>query len=220
MLGRVLLLAAAALGGGAAAIGRKALNRKIENQLPVEIEAARSQAIVELNKKIGQVISERLSVFTLTLCVKAGLVGAFYLLFAAGHLSAAGLKIVGAALITFFVLRDALKTLPYMAPALRHIRRHRWNPRRALKEFIAGVAFERAYAAAMVAMETGPNRLWLAFSKYTAHSISNEVGEAVADVARTTSFRRIKQRAFVAVSLALVMFAAYIFFFMVTIGAA
>lgn len=219
MLGRLLLLAAVAIGGGVAA-GRQALNRKIEKRLPVEIEAAQAQAIAELNKEIGQVISERLSVFTVTLCVKAALVGGFYLLYAEDQLTAAGLKIIGAALIAAFLVRDALRTLPYMAPALRLIRRHRWNARRALKDFIAGVAFERAYAAAMTAMETGPNRWWLAFSKYTAHSISSDVGEAVAEVARTTRFERVKWRAFVAIGLALVMFAAYVFFFTITIGAA
>ncbi|WDI32691.1 hypothetical protein PUV54_05705 [Hyphococcus flavus] len=219
MIGRLLLIAAMAI-GGAAAYGRRAVDREIEKRLPAEIEIARTRAIAELDKHINEVISERLVSFGLSLGVKAGLVAAIYLLFAEGHLTHQGLLIVTSALIAVFVLRDALRTLPYMAPAWRHIRKHRWNPRKALVEFVAGIAFERAYAEAMLAMETGPARYWLAFSKYNAHSISSEVGEAVADVARQTSFSRMKWRAIIAALLAAAMFAVYVTFFLLTVGAA
>lgn len=210
---------AAALGGGAL-LSRSAINKRIEKRMPVEIETARAIAVAELEKQIGQVISERLLNFTLSLTIKAGLIGISYLLYAGGHLSLWGLKSVVAFLIAVFIVRDAVKTLPFVAPAYKIVRRHRWSPRAALIEFVAGVAFERAYAETMIAMETGPNKLWIALSKYSAHSLSENVAEAVADVARSTNFENAKKRALLASFLALFMFAAYISFFFVTVGAA
>ena len=204
--------------GGAAMVGRNVVNRQIEARLPAEIETARHVAIVELDKRINQVVVERLVSLGLNLLIKTGLVGAVYLLFAQGHLTATGLKIVVAVMIAGFVLRDLSKTLPYLAPALRLMRRHRMDPRRIAKELVAGIAFERAYAETMIAMESGPNRLWLALSKYTAKSISSDVAAAVADVARTTSFRRAKGRIIMALITAVAMLAAYAAFFILTIG--
>ncbi len=216
MLVRVLLMAASL--GGAALMGRRAINRQVEQRVPVEIAAARKIAVTELDKEISQVIVERLVSFALSLLIKAGLIGVVYLLFAQGYLTAPGLRIVVSILIVGFILRDIAKTLPFVAPALQLIRRHDWNFRKTVKEFVAGVAFERAYADAMIAMESGPNRLWLALSKYTAHSVSEDVADAVADVARTMSFRRARGRALLAALAALAMFGAYVGFFFVTVG--
>lgn len=218
MLGRILMIAVTAAIGGGVALGRKTIDQQIERRIPGAVETARRLAEAELDKKVKQLVSERLLAFTTSLFIKAGLVGGVYLLFDAGHLTSEGLHILIGFLIGVFLVRDAVKTLPYFAPALKHIRRHQWNPKRALTEFIAGVAFERAYAEAMLAMETGPNRMWLALSKYTAHSISTEVGEAVREVARTTTFDRVKWRLTLAVTLAILMSGAYAAFILLTIG--
>ncbi|WP_425408778.1 hypothetical protein [Hyphococcus sp.] len=217
MLSRIIIFAAAAIGSGVL-LGRKAINKKIEERLPVEIETARKAAIAELDKRTGQVIYEKLSAFGVNLCVKAGAIAFPYWMYLEGHLTDTGLHIIIITLIIVFVLRDALKTLPFMAPALQLVRMHSWNPRRALTEFVAGVAFEKTYAEAMLAMETGPNRLWLALSKYSAHNVSREVAEAVAEIARTTSYDRIKPRALLAGALAVVMMAVYAAFLYLTIG--
>lgn len=218
MLTRILIIAAAALGGGAL-IGRKAVNKEIVKRLPREIETAQAAAIAELDKRISQVLVERLSAFALNLLVKAALIGGPYWLYRQGDLTANGLKIVVFTLIAIFLARDAFKTLPFLAPALRLARANNWNPRRALREFVAAIAFERAYAAAMTAMETGPNRLWLAFSKYSAHSLSTEVANAVAEVARTTSIERAQLRIWLGVASAGAMAIAYSSFVMLTINA-
>ncbi|MEX6633389.1 hypothetical protein [Hyphococcus lacteus] len=216
MIARILIMAATI--GGAAILGRRAINRGIETQLPTEIETARAIALAEMNKEIGQVISERLFSFTLNLLIKAGLIGAVYLLYAHGHLTATGLKIVVGCLISVYLVRDAMVTLPYITPAVQMIRMHKWNPKKALIELVAGIAFERAYAEAMIATESGPHRVWIALSKYNTHNISTDVAAAVADVARTTNFIHVKARALLAAILALILIAAYSGFFLLTVG--
>lgn len=219
MLARLLIIAAAAVGGGVL-LGRKAITKKIKDRLPAEIEIARAAAIAELDKRTGDVIRERLSVFAVNLCLKAGAIAFPYWLFLEGHLTKPGLNIVVITLIAGFMIRDAVKSLPFVMPALKLARMHSWNPRRALTEFVAGVAFEKTYAEAMIAVETGPNRLWLALSNYSAHNLSTEVAEAVAQVARTTSYDRVKPRVILGVTLAIVMMALYLNFFMITVGTA
>lgn len=210
-------MAAVALGGSL--VGRQLINDRIEKKLPVEIEAARTQATIELDKEINQVISEKLLSFTVNLVIKSGLVGLVYLGYSFGVLSATGFTIAIGILIALFIGRDLFTTIPFIVPAYRQIRSHQWRFRTAIVEFVAGVAFERAYAQAMIAMETGHDRFWLAFSKYSAHSISEEVGEAVADVARTISVKRAEGRAAIAIALALLMSGAYFGFFWLTVHA-
>ncbi len=218
MVIRALLVAAVALGGGLA-LGRRTVSKLVEKRLPAEIEAAKAVAHAELDKQIGEFIRERLVSFLVSISIKAGLVGALYALFAYGQLTSAGLKIAVSAMLAGFVVRDCLRTIPYIAPTISHIRRNGWNPKQALKELVAGVAFERAYARALLAAQTGPNRYWIALSNYSAHAISVEVAEAVADVARTTSLRRARWRAATALTTAMLTFIAYLCLILVTVGA-
>lgn len=213
MLGRIVILVATAAIGGGALLGRRVINRRIEGKLPTEIEIARATALVELDKEISQVVRERLISFAINLAIKAGLVGAAYLMYDFGLLSSDGFRFVAFGLIGLFILYDVSKTLPFVLPALRHVRKHRWKLRTAFVEFVAGVAFERAYARAMIATETGPNRFFLSLSKYSAHAISSEVGEAVAEVARSVSVARAKWRALIGAAIAVMMFSAYSVFF-------
>ena len=217
MLLRLLIIAATAV-GGSILLGRRAVTSTIRDRLPAEIETARTAAITELDKRISDVVRERLTAFGVNLCIKSGAIAFPYWLYLESHLTKTGLNIVVVALIVGFMIRDALKTLPFIMPALRLVRTHNWNPRRAMTEFVAGVAFEKTYAEAMIAVETGPNRLWLALSNYSAHNLSTEVAEAVAEVARTTSYDRIKPRIILGVTLAAAMVALYLCFFMLTIG--
>lgn len=212
------LLAAAVIGGGLIA-GRRALDKKIEKQIPQEIDSARRAAIAELDKAADVLVGERLFAFLISLLIKAGLIGGVYWFHAVGHLSAEGLTIAGAVLIAGFVVRDIARLLPFALPALRILRGHDWKFRHALKEFVAGVAFEQAYAEALRAAETGPAKNWIAFSRYNAHNISTEIAEAVADVARSVTFDLVKTRAFLAGLSALGMFGAYLGFFALTFGA-
>lgn len=212
-----VIVAAAALGAGALA-GRRAINKSIEQKLPQEIETARELAMAELDKEISRVLKERLGAFTLSLLLKSGLIGAVYLLYEYAYLTGDGLKIVIPFLIAVFIFRDLFNVLPFATPAFKIVRLHRWNARKALVEFVAGVAFERAYAETMIAMESGPGRHWVALSKYSKHNLSTQVAEAVADIARSTSFERAKGRLLLTASFAVIMFAAYVSFFILTIG--
>jgi hypothetical protein len=205
---RFLLLAAAALGGGVV-IGRRMLDREVEKRVNSAVEIAQAKAAAELDVKIRDIVRQRLLVLGLTLAVKASLIGAAYWLMAAGHLTHIGFRIVVTGLIALYVARDILMTAPYAAPAFRYAREARWSPRKALKTFVVGVVFERAYAEALLATEQGPNRFWLALSNYQHSSFSKEVAQKIAEVAVDTSFARAKTLFIISAASAAAMIAAY-----------
>lgn len=206
---RLLILAVAALGGGAALLGRRVIDREIEKRVSGAIEIAQASAAAELDTKIRDLVRQRLIALAITLAIKASLIGAAYWLMASGHLTHIGFRIVVTGLITIYVLRDALMWAPFVAPAFRYAREARWSPRKAIKTFVVGVVFERAYAEALLATEHGPNRFWLAFSRYRRGSLSKEVAQKIAEFAVETSFTRARMLLILSTVSALAMIAAY-----------
>ncbi|MGD2132929.1 MAG: hypothetical protein PVI23_09060 [Maricaulaceae bacterium] len=220
---RLLLMAAAAIGGGIA-FGRKAIDRTVEKRVSEAVEIAQANAIAELDRAIRDIVAERLTNLGLNLVFKATLIAAAYALFATGELTATGFRIVTSAFIAAFVLRDIVRTAPYAAPALRLARQSGWSPRRALKAFVVGVVFERAYAEALAATTRGPHRFWIALSNYREQSISHEVAKTVSEVAYDTSFARARTLFVISALTAAAMLAAYagfaaLAFFLVQNGA-
>jgi len=216
---RIFILAATAISGGVA-LGRKAIDRSIDRRVSAEIKVAQERAIAELDKKATSVIQEQLTVFARSLAIKAALLGSAYALYATDYLALAGFRIIVLLFIGAFIVRDSAAVLPYLVPAYRLARRHHWSPKRTLTALVAGVVFERAYADTLVASQTRANKVWIALSNYSAESLSQNVADAVAQVASETSYARIRPRALMALGLAAVMGVSYWAFIALTLGAA
>jgi hypothetical protein len=191
---RILNLAATLVAGGVA-LGRRAVDRRIEKRLPDEIEAAKATAIVELETQMSAFVGDRLRSFLAGLAVKAAILGAAFLFYAYGMISSSGLKIAVGTLIIGFILRDLFKAAPYILPGWRLAQKHKWNPKRALSDFVASAAFERAYEETRSTVSQGALKRWIAFSSYSPEKISNEVAAAVAEVAKTADYNKVKLRA-------------------------
>lgn len=216
MWGRALLIAVGALLGGAA-LGRRGLDRAVERRLAVEIERAKAVAMAELDKTVSAMLAERLRAFVITTAIKAAVIAAAYALYQFDVISGAAMHWTALAIIALFLIRDSLATLPFVAPAVRLARRHNWRPRRMLSELVAGHVFERAYAEALLEIQSGPNRFWIALSKYSAENLSRDVAVAVSDVARHTAFDRIWPRAALALGKAALLAALYVTFLVFTV---
>lgn len=216
---RAAMLAAAAIGGGVA-LGRKAIDKKIDERVSAEVEAAKARALAELDKTVAGVVRERLGAFATSLAIKAALFAAAYALFATGNLTPTGFRVVVAGFVAVFIARDAASILPYALPAFRLARRHGWSPKRVVTELVAGVVFERAYADALVAAQTGSNKLWIALSNYNAQAVSTNAADAIARVAAEAGWPRVRSRVLIALALAGAMSATYTAFVAVTLHAA
>lgn len=205
---RALLLAVSAI-SGAAALGRKLADKSIEERLTSEIEAAKTIAIAELDREIETVVAQRLGAYALALLVKAGLVAMVYLMVVSGMITTLAFKMAVAGLVAAYVGYDIVKMLPHMPLAWRIFRDYGFNLKRAVTEYVARVAFERAYRETWSRLHKGTARGVLAISSFSADKLSGDVAEAVADVAHKTSFSRIRPRVVVACVKAGVMFALY-----------
>lgn len=208
MLRLIAAIAAATVGGGLF-LSRRVLDKEIKRRVSVEIEAARIEAEEEVDKRVGEIIRENLRAFAISLAIKASLVSVAYFAHLFGVIGPTAMTVIITLLVAAFFIRDVIITAPFIAPALRHAHRHGWRLRFALRELIAGVLFEQAYARALLETTKGKSRFFIALSTYSRESISAEVAEAVADVARKMSFKRMRARAATASSLALAMMAAY-----------
>lgn len=214
---RMILVALASLASGAL-IGRSVVNRAVERRVAAEIERAKVMAMAELDKTVEQMLRERLWGFLLTGLAKAAVIGAVYGGYLAGVFDGDALHLLALTVVGLFLLRDLVITLPFLPPAIRFARRHGWRLRLAVSEFVAAQVFERAYARALLAAQSGGGRFWIAVSKYTAQSISAEVASAVADLARRASFRRIWPRVAVALAKAAAFSLLYLLFLAATLG--
>lgn len=208
MLRLIAAIAAATVGGGLF-LSRRALDKEIKRRVSAEIEAARIEAEDEVDKRVVEIISEKLREFAISLAIKAGLVSLVFFAHLFGLIGPTTMTVMISLFVAGFFIRDVIVTAPFIAPAMRHAHRHGWRLRLALRELIAGVLFEQAYARALLETTKGPSRIFIALSTYSRESISAEVAEAVADVARKMSFKRMRARAITASSLALAMMLSY-----------
>ena len=205
---RILSIAATLVAGGVA-LGRRAVDRRIEKRLPDEIEAAKATAIVELEKQMSAFVGDQLRSFLAGLAVKSAMLGAAFLFYAYGVISGSGLKLAVTILILGFILRDLVRITPHILPGWRLAQKHKWNPKQALSDFVASAAFERAYAETRSTVDKGPLKRWIAFSSYTPDTISNEVAAAVSDVVRTANYTKLKMRAALGLALVSASFLIY-----------
>ncbi len=195
---RLIITAVAAIGGGVAA-GRHVLDKSIKSRVSTEVDAAKERAILELNKSVDRVLAEKIRTFVINVLIKVAVVAAIYVGLRLNYLTPDGFRVISLLAIAAFVTRDVLNVAPYVVPAFRLARRHGWSPRKIVTETVAATVFERAYAEVLVEAEKGTNRIWLGLSKYSAHSLSEEVARAVADVVAEVSYKPIRFRVLFAV---------------------
>ncbi|MEM9168404.1 MAG: hypothetical protein AAGC56_02020 [Pseudomonadota bacterium] len=207
MLRRILLAASAV--GGAAAFGRKIADKAIEKRLASEIEAAKALAIAELDREIDGALRARLVGFALGVVVKAGLVAAAFAGFRAGLYEEMTFRIVATGLLAAFLGHDAVRAAPYLPTAVQLMREYGINVRAAITEYAAAAAFERAYRETSKRLTGKRVRGLIAVSTYTPGAISEQVAEAVAQVAEAVTFKRAATRAAVAAAQAAGLFVLY-----------
>jgi len=174
---RALLLAASAI-GGAVALGRKYVDKSIDKKLDGEIETAKALAIEQLDREIHDVVGHRVGAIAFSLLVKAGLVATVFIVYSGGYISETIFRGGVLALITAYIGYDFFRHWPHVPTAIKLFRNYRFDAKRALKEYVVTVAFDRAYEETMKRLSTGiipqmtcPNRLPLLFPRSQEKSV-------------------------------------------------
>ncbi|MEL7488423.1 MAG: hypothetical protein AAGJ87_14550 [Pseudomonadota bacterium] len=213
---RVLLAAATAVAGAAAA-GRKLADRTLDARIAAEIETAKMQALCALDRETGVFMRDRLGGFARTLLVKAALMAIVFLAFASGAINAQTFRIGAASLLAAFLGYDLVRGAPRLRDAARLLRAYGVNGKKALRDYVAAAAFERAYVESRNRLDAGAARRLVQASTYTADDLSKRIATAVAEIAGAASYDRVKAHAGVAALKAAILGCAYAgFLFLVT----
>ena len=153
---RFILLAAAALVGGVT-VGRSVVTKSVRGKVDKAVALAKARAEEDLRRETTAVVREKLAGVLLSTLWKILIVGAMYGLYKYGELTADGLQLAIILTTIGFACRDVYLVGPHLWRAYGYMRIHRWRPGEALREFIAGVVFDRAYEQALIATsQSGP----------------------------------------------------------------
>ena len=205
---RAAFVAATAVIGGVK-FGRSVMNRAVKNKVNQAIEIAKVSAIDDLSRETTGVIWQRVQRVTISLCWKTSIVAGLFALHAAGDLTGRGFKTIVIVVTLAFALRDAWLFAPLLWRGVMLVRSHKWRPTEALKEFIAGIVFERAYEKAIEATSEPGTRHAIALSSFKKENLSEEIARAVSEVAKAASIRIIRMRALLGAAVILIFMGAY-----------
>ena len=194
---------------GAAVLGRKAIDKTIERRMSAATEEAVRLAEEELDRSVQSVMHERIGVFLRTMAWKFLLLGLVCAGYGLGLLTPSGLRFGVVALGLGYLAYDLTSALPKVLPALRYARSHRFSPRTMVTNAVAASAFDRAYETAARKLGEKDGKRWIALSSFNPHDLSNEIAEAVAEVARGVSYDQVKPRALLFVALTTVLSLCY-----------
>jgi hypothetical protein len=215
---RLILLAAAALVGGVT-LGRSVVTKSVRGKVNKAVALAKARAEEELSREITAVVREKLAGFLLSTLWKILIVGAVYGLYKYGELTADGLKLAVILTTIGFACRDIYLVGPHLWRAYGYMRIHQWRPGEALREFIAGVVFDRAYEQALLATSQSGQRFVIMVSGLDQDALSHEIASAVSDVARAASVRLVRMRAAVGAAAALAISGVYAAFLILALSA-
>ena len=196
--------------GAAYTASRNIADRVVASRTDSAIERAKARAREELDQRLDTLAADTLRGFSRALLVKALILAVWSSVFIFGLIGPVPFSWGLLVLLIAFVIRDAIVTLPIAVPAIRHVHAHRWRPKQAIVEYIAGSVFEQAYAEALA--ETGRtrvNRLTIAVSRTSREGLSEQVASAVDELVRDTSLEAVRSRLIVSGGKALTLLVAY-----------
>lgn len=188
---RIALAVISAVSGGIA-IGRTVLADQVSKRKHAAIEAAAVEARARIRDHAEVFLAASMKQFVVATLVKMVLLlslwGAHRFDLLSDRIFLSG--IVG--LLTAFMVRDTLVTLPTARIALRELRTHGWHPKRAVSEVVAAHVFEQVLEEAAQQEDTRVTKVVMRLAGAKKDKLSQEVAEAVADVARQNTWRDLR----------------------------
>lgn len=188
---RAPLMIFSALAAGLLA-GRKVLGKQISGRKNKAIESAAIEARHRIRADTMLFVSRSFRQFMITTGIKlAILVWIWTLHHFAGMPRPIFSGMITVALIVF-ILRDLWVNYPIIRLTLTELRRHGWQPKRALTETIAARVFEEVLAEANALPQKRTHAVMMMLAGEDRSQMHHEVATAVADVARQTSWDDIR----------------------------
>ncbi|MEZ5945896.1 MAG: hypothetical protein R3C04_03430 [Hyphomonas sp.] len=172
--------------------GRKALGKEITGRKNKAIEAAAQETRHRIRADAMLFISRSFRRFLIATGIKLAILLILLGVHKFGYVDRAAFIGLTSAALAAFVIRDAVTNFPMLRLALIELRRHRWKPRKALTESIAARVFEEVLAEANSRPQSRTSGVLLTLAGENRERMNAEIAEAVADVARQTSWEDIR----------------------------
>ncbi|MCA8899717.1 MAG: hypothetical protein KDA53_00545 [Hyphomonas sp.] len=172
--------------------GRKALGREVLSRKEQAIEAAAQEARHRIRADAMVFMARSLRRFSLALLVKLVILAAIWGGYRGDLYDSTLFSALVAGALALFLLRDAWVNLPVIRFALAELRRYGWKPKQAFSECVAARVFEEVLAGAKAQPQTRSGALMLALAGQSRDALHQQVAEAVAEVARQTSWSDIR----------------------------
>ncbi len=181
------LLIFSALTAGLAA-GRKYLGREITTRKNAAIEAAAIETRARIRKHATDLLAKTFRHFAIVTGIKLTILTTVWTLHRFGRVDEYQFSVVLGTCIFLFILRDIKVIWPVVKLCWVELQRHGWKPKRALSETIAARVFQDVLAEAAAVPQTQANKLMLMLAGENPIKLQLEIANAVADVARQTSW--------------------------------
>ncbi len=205
---RSVFLIVSALTAGVA-LGRKFLSGEVTSRKNKAIEAAAQEARIRLRREAHKFLKSSFRHYAIATGVKAAILVTLWIVWRAHGLSDKAISIsVGTALVAFLA-RDAWVIYPPARYVISALVRNGWHPLRALRETVAALVFEQVLAEAQAQPQPRSHKLLISLAGHDRETLHKEVAEAVADIARQTSWDDLKPYIFSAVAKTVSIMAIY-----------
>ncbi len=188
---RITAVAAAAVSAGIAA-GRSMASREVDKQKEAAIEETAEIARGRIRGEAEAFLKRRFRSFALNVGVKAGILCAVWIAFAAEWIGPRVFAGLVATLLAAFLLRDLWVNWPTIRMAVAELRRHGWKPRTAISEIVAAQVFDQVVNEARERKTSLQARLVMALAGTDKAGIEAEVARAVAGIAREVTWAEIR----------------------------
>ena len=185
------ILIVSALTAGAA-LARKLLSGEVTSRKHKAIEAAAQEARIRIRREAHKFLKKSFLHFATATGVKAAILATLWIIWVAHGLSDKAISIsVGVALVAFLI-RDAWVIYPTARFVISTLVRNGWRPLRALRETVAALVFEEVLAEAQALAQSRSHNLLISLSGHNRDALHKEIAEAVADIARHSSWDDLK----------------------------
>jgi hypothetical protein len=205
---RSVFLIVSALTAGVA-LGRKFLSGEVTSRKNKAIEAAAQEARIRIRREAHKFLKTSFRHFAIATGVKAAILVTLWIVWRAHGLSDKAISIsVGTALVAFLI-RDAWVIYPTARYVISALVRNGWYPLRALRETVAALVFEQVLVEAQSQPQPRSHKLLISLAGHDRETLHKEVAEAVADIARQTSWDDLKPYIFSAAAKTVAIMAIY-----------
>ena len=204
-----ILATAATLVGGGAALARNQLDKEIQKKIDAKINEARDDAIADLHQAVDSFVADQLTGFVRNLAFKAIVVAFVIGAYPLGLYNATAMKLATAFSLTLFMIRDIWVLSPTLRLVFAHAKEARWNLLEALRTMIATDVFDKAYDQVMEETQDKKVKYWMALSRHTPESISDQTANAISSVAASASVPIVRKYAGAAIAKAATLLALY-----------